>query len=148
MPLLRAIGDDLIIHPFEHPPKIGSLWIPETTKKRVNQGIVVHKGPLCSDDIEISDHVLFNGYTGDQVAIETTGKFFVIPESHIIAIVQPSDVVLMDVMTIKRLIQERFGELKSMEITSISDPDEFMEGIAQSLLDRIDTLSVAEGYEF
>ncbi len=139
------IGDDVIIHPFEYPDKIGSLYVPDQSKKRVNQGIIIAKGPLVSNDVDTSDHVFFNGYTGDKIAFESSGEFHVVPESHLICKVRNSKVVIMDTETVKRVISERFGELypqfgASMLIT--------LSGIEKSLLDRIDTISIAEGWEF
>jgi len=145
------IGNDCILHPFKYPEKIGSLHVPDRSKKRTNQGIIIAKGPLVSDDLDTADHVFFNGYTGDQIAIEGGGRFFVIPESHIICKVRNSSVVLMDTVTVKRIIEERFGEMRSInnalwvgDQTSESVYDE----IETSLLDRIDSITVAEGWEF
>lgn len=144
---LLPIGDDVIIHPFEYPEKIGSLYVPDNTKQRVNQGIIIAKGPLVSNDLDTADHVFFSGYTGDQIVLEESGKFFVIPEPHIICKVRRSSVVLMDTETIKRIIGERFGELASMTNTSQS-PQEFLDDVERTLLDRIDTINIAEGFEF
>ena len=83
------IGDDVIIRPFEYSAKIGSLYAPDQAKRRVNQGIVIAKGPLVSDDIDTADHV------------------FLDPRDH-----------------------DPLGDIES------------------SLLDRIDTISIAEGWEF
>ena len=139
------IGNDCILHPFKYPEKIGLLHVPDRSKKRTNQGIIIAKGPLVSDDLDTSDHVFFNGYTGDQIAIEGGGRFFVIPESHIICKVRNSKVVLMDTVTVKRIIGERFGELISQDIHPL---DLSLESIEKSLLDRIGSITVAEGWEF
>ena len=144
---LTPIGDDCIIHPFEYPTKIGSIWVPDRTRKRANQGIIIAKGPLVSDDLDTADHVFFNGYTGDQLAFEDHGKFFVIPESHIICKVNKSTVVLMDTETVKRIIQERMGELTSQWISGKIDTLTIAE-VEKSLLDRIDTITIAEDWEF
>jgi len=135
------IGDDVIIHPFDQPTKIGSLYVPDTAKRRVNQGIIVSKGPLVSDDVDTADHVFFNGYTGDKIVFEQGGEFFVVPESHLICKVRNSKVVLMDTETVKRVIQERFGEIKKFKNGTL-------DWVEKDLLDRIDTITIAEGYEF
>jgi len=144
---LRPIGDDVIIHPFEYPEKFGSLYVPNPSKKRVNQGIIIAKGPLVSEDLDTTDHVFFNGYTGDKIALESSGEFFVIPESHIICKVERSDVVLMDTETVKRIIGERFGELASITNTSQS-PQEFLDDVEKTLIERIESITVEEGWEF
>ena len=147
------LGNDVIIHPFEFPAKIGSIYIPETAKKRVNQGIIIAKGPLVSDDVDTADHVFFNGYTGDKLVFEDSSEFYVIPESHLICKVKQSNVMIMDTETIKRIISERFGELRSRndlrDWPLASDEwQEILNPIEESLLDRIDALAIAEGWEF
>ncbi len=148
MPIFPVpIGNDVIIHPLKYPAKIGRIHVPDRSKKRTNQGIIIAKGPLVSGDVDIADHVFFNGYTGDTIVIEDSGKFFVIPESHLICRVRNSKVVIIDTQTVKRIIQERFGELRS-SVVSIDDSDVFLDHAEQSLLDRIDSIAVAEGWEF
>ena len=152
MPIFQIpIGNDCIIHPFKYPEKIGLLHVPDRSKKRTNQGIIIAKGPLVSDDLDTADHVFFNGYTGDQIAIEGGGRFFVIPEPHIICRVRNSKVVLMDTVTVKRIIGERFGELHSSVSYSFASGSKIivtLEDIEQSLLDRIESITVAEGWDF
>ena len=140
------LGNDVIIHPFDFPAKIGSIYVPETAKKRVNQGIIIAKGPLVSDDVDTADHVFFNGYTGDKLVFEDSSEFYVIPESHLICKVKQSNVMIMDTETIKRIISERFGELRSRN--KQDNWQETLNSIEESLLDRIDTLAIAEGWEF
>jgi co-chaperonin GroES (HSP10) len=152
---LIPIGDDVIIHPFEEDirgSKIGSLYVPDQAKRRINQGIIISKGPLVSGDVSIGDHVMFSGYTGDTVSFIDGGTYFVVPESHLLVIVEESDVVLMDTRTVKRIIQERFGELRAMQRTVEASigKDWFIltNEIEESLLDRIDSITVAEGFEW
>jgi hypothetical protein len=54
--------------------------------------------------------------------------------------------MIMDTETIKRIISERFGELRSRN--DQDDWQEILNPIEESLLDRIDTLAIAEGWEF
>jgi len=142
------LGKDCIIHPFEYPAKIGSLYVPDRSKKRVNQGIIIAKGPLVSNDVDTADHVFFNGYTGDKLVFEDGGEFFVIPEPHIICKVRNSKVVIMDTVTVKRIISERFGEIRSMNIEGDNNFQTYVDDWEESLLDRIDSIAVAEGWEF
>ena len=141
------LGNDVIIHPIKYPEKIGHLYVPIPSKKRTNQGIIIAKGPLVSDDVDTADHVFFNGYTGDTIIIEDSSKFFVIPESHLICRVRNSKVVIMDTETVKRIITERFGELRSV-VVSIDDAETFLNHVEQDLLDRIGSIAVSEGWEF
>ena len=148
MPHPIPLGNDVIIHPFEYPAKIGLIFVPDPSKKRVNQGIIIAKGPLVSDDVDTADHVFFSGYTGDKIVLEGSGEFFVIPESHLICKVEGSNVRLMDTETVKRIIQERFGEIRSMNIEGDNNFLDYVDDWEESLLDRIDTITIAEGWEF
>jgi len=152
MPRPIPLGNDVIIHPFEYPAKIGLIFVPDPSKKRVNQGIIIAKGPLVSDDVDTADHVFFSGYTGDKIVLEGSGEFFVIPESHLICKVEESSVKLMDTETVKRIIQEGFGEVSSQtkfqEFLLEERDRDFLKDIETSLLDRIDTITIAEGWEF
>ncbi len=119
-------------------------------RSRVNQGIVVAKGPACrDDDVEIADHVFFNGYTGDKLALAEGGIFFVVPEHLVIAVKTTSTVVLIDTEMMKRIIQGRMGELRLMNRGNKDDSVElFIRDIEAALLERIDSITYAEGFEF
>jgi len=151
---LLPIGDDVIIHPLDRATKVGSIYLTDKTRleKRTNQGIIIAKGPLVSNDLDTADHVFFNGYSGDKLAFKDHGEFFVIPESHVICKVQNSTVVLMDTETVRRVIQERFGEVHHRELESHSTEGKkvsyWLKRIERDLLDRIDTITIAEGWEF
>lgn len=143
------IGDNVIVHPFEDQvrTKIGSLYIPDQAKRRINQGIVISKGPLVSDEIDIADHVIFNAYSGDKISFREGDFFIVVPETHIVAKLEQNKVRLINTETMKRLIQERIGELKTKQQAGY-DWGSTLGEIEQSLLDRIDSLITAEGYEW
>jgi co-chaperonin GroES (HSP10) len=70
--------------PLENPDKIGSLWIPEIAKERLNQGFVKYIGPDVVDS-KVGDYVLFSGYSGQVVSVENEGKLIVLPEDFIVA---------------------------------------------------------------
>lgn len=157
---LRPLGHDVLIHPIDNPEmsQSGSLHLPEREKRKViNQGIVIAKGPDVKEDIEIADHVYFNGYTGDeipaptgdQIALAKGGFFYVIPEEFIIAAKTTSTVVLIDTVMMKRIIQGRMGEIK---LKNEGNPDpslfQFLDELEEDLLHRIDTVTFAEGFEF
>lgn len=85
---VRPVRDLLYIIPLEPEVVLSSgLIIPETARKRVNQGIVKYRGPQTSGDIRVGDHVFFAGYSGDELIIEEEGKLILIPESFIEAVV-------------------------------------------------------------
>lgn len=151
MPKLRPIGSDCIIHPIDNPElSPGGLHLPEREKRSViNQGIVIAKGPDVGGDVDIADHILFTNYTGSKVALASGGIFFVIPYDFIIAILTNSDVILTDTRMMKRIIEGRMGELRLM---NRGNPDEsvelFLRDMEAALIERIDSITYAEGFEF
>lgn len=141
----KALGDKVIIHPIEAEAKIGSLFIPDPERHRVNNGIVIDIGK----DVKIikrGDHVLFPGYAGQKIALGDQGEFYILRETHIDCILIDSNVKLIDTETVKRLISERMGEYRAKLQKGADHNPSF--DIEQALLDRIDTLTLAEGREF
>lgn len=120
--------------------------LPEAFRKRPVRGIVIAKGPLVSKDIDIADDVITNAYSGEKISMEDGGIFWIVQEEDIHAVMTDSDVVLIDTETMKRLIQERRTEfcVKEDELAVSIIVTEF----AEDLLDRIDSLTRAEGFEF
>lgn len=142
---LKPLGKNVLVHPIEDPSttRSGLLYLPEQSKQRIDNGIVIAKGPLVSDNIQIADHVSFSGYSGEQIVHEEAGRFFLIPESHINAILLDEDsVLLLDSLTAIRLIKERMAELRQ-EDSGLS-----LDQIESSLVDRIEMLTTSEGFMF
>ena len=86
------------------------------------------------------DWPVFAGYTVDKITIADGGIFHVAHESHIDCVLVDSDVVLMSTEQVKEIVRRRFGELKQTGWN--------YDEVEQSLLDRIDTWTIAEGMEF
>ena len=148
MAFLIPVGRDVIIHPIERPSKIGMIHVPDSVRRRVNQGIVIAKGKDCKfDEIETSDHVMFNGYTGDKITLVDGGIFYAVPEQFIVGKVKNSNVVLMDTETVKRIITERLGEITGIEGIEGITISTLIE-LEKDLLERIDSITIAEGFEF
>lgn len=153
MPKIIPIRDEVVVRPLEHSAKIGHIHVPDTVqrKRKLNNGIVVAIGPLVSQfcKLEIGDHVGYGAYDGTQIALEN-GLFHILHEDSIMCRYIPSDVRLIDTQTMKKLIQERFGEVmkENMERTlmhrwQMTD----IQSWESAILDRIDTLPIAEGFE-
>jgi chaperonin GroES len=141
---LKPLGKNVLIHPIDDPSmtESGLLYIPDQAKQRTDNGIVVAKGPDVTEDIQVADHVMFSGYSGDKVSIEDGGIFFLVPESHIHAKLVPGGVMLIDQDTAIRLIKERMGEIRQQGEYSR------MENIEDALIDRIKMLTTSEGFLF
>jgi co-chaperonin GroES (HSP10) len=146
---LKPIAGKILVHPIEVSPFMSSGLIKPDMQRteRTKQGIVIGKGPLCSDDIEIADHVLFNPYSGDEIALGSGGFYFLIPEEHIIAIRLDSDVVLMDTETVKRLLNERKGEVLQKYMDDV-EKTRIASEIFESIIDRVNSITRAEAFQW
>ena len=147
MKRLVPLGNDVILHPIERPKKIGNIYIPNPERTKVNQGIVVAMGPKVKEDLDLGDHVLFNGYSGDQVTLVDSGKFYVIPDSHIVAKLEETKVRIVTTEAVKELIKARVGELRSKNSHFFAAKRVSID-IESDLLDRLDSLPLAEGFIF
>ncbi len=146
MPKLNPIGNDVIVHPFEQPEMTaGGLHVPDRSKRRQNQGIIIAKGPLVSDEVDVADHIIFSGYTGDKVVFEDSSPYFVVPEPLIIAVVENSDVILMDTVSLKAELEARKGEILSY---IGKDYEDVVKEVFESIFDRIDGFTMHRGFEF
>jgi co-chaperonin GroES (HSP10) len=142
---IRTLKDNVAIVPIEDDEKRGSLYIPEQAQQRVDQGVIVYKGPDVKE-LEIGQHVLFSGYTGDKISIEDDGIYFIIPEDYIIAIIIDDGAsLILPVGTIKGIIKARLGELRSRPSwEDVVTADEF----AEDIMDRLDSYITDAGFEF
>ena len=82
--MLKLQANKVAVVPLFDPDKIGSIYVPEQAKERVDQGIVKYCGPDC-ELVTIGDHVVFSGYTGTTVSIEGEGIMIILPEDFIAA---------------------------------------------------------------
>jgi co-chaperonin GroES (HSP10) len=116
-------------------------------KRKINQGIVVARGALVSDEIQVADHVLFNAYSGDKVTLASGGEFIVMHEHHLVAKLEKSDVVLMDTLTLNRILLERKHELMQKYMDDI-ERTRLVREVFENLSDRVSGITLAEGFEF
>ena len=91
--MLTALEDKVIIEPMFEPEMVGSLYIPDTSRARVNQGIVKYIGPSVTS-VHPGDHVLFSGYSGTTMKLEGEGTVIIMPEKMITAVLidEPFDI--------------------------------------------------------
>jgi len=144
---LKAPRGKLLIHPIRQPTKSeGGLHIPGNENKREAQGVIIHIGPGCVEDFEFGDHVLYNPYSGDKVVLESGGEFFVIHETHIIAVRTDSDVVMMDTETVVRLLNDRRGELMQKH-SGDREKTEVVRDVVDSVISRVEHFAREEGME-
>jgi co-chaperonin GroES (HSP10) len=150
MKVRPAASMKIVIHPIDHAPmsKGGLILTAEAQRKRkINQGIVISKGSLVSDDIQIADHVLFNAYSGDKIVLASGGEYIVLYEYHIVAKLEDSDVVLLDSISMLRILAERKFELMQKYAGDVKSTALVRE-VCENLEDRVRGISLAEGFEF
>lgn len=83
--MLQMLKDRVAIRPLSDPDKIGSIIIPETAKKRSDQGVVIYRGPDVKE-LKVGDHVLFPAYSGTKINVVDEGVYIVMPEEEISAV--------------------------------------------------------------
>lgn len=107
--MIQPIRDLVYIIPLEDKNKIGSLYVPETAKQRVDQGIVKYRGPL-SKHVKRGDHVIFSGYDGSQIVTEDDGLLYVMPEEFILACLVDGRAYVFSEGQIESLIADALGK--------------------------------------
>lgn len=133
--MIKIIRDQIAIVPIENPDMIGSLYIPDIAKDRLNQGLVKYRGPETSW-LKIGDYVLFSGYTGTLTHIEGEGKLIIMPERFVIAVLpEPKNVMVPGLFFRDRVnTQANTEELQQIlsDVLGDIDPD-----LAKTLADKL-----------
>lgn len=83
--MIELLDDRVAIIPVEDPDKIGSIWIPDTAKKKADQGVVKYRGKNV-EELKVGDHVLFPAYTGQKIAIHGEGVLYVMREEDVLCV--------------------------------------------------------------
>lgn len=92
--MLRPIGDKVVVEVFEEEEKTaGGIYLPDTAKKKPQEGRVVAVGPgrVLQDGtrapmaVKVGDRVIFSKYGGNEVEVD--GKeYTILDEDQIYAI--------------------------------------------------------------
>ncbi len=82
---MQMLDDKVAIRTLSDPDKIGLIIIPETAKRRSDQGVIIYRGPNV-EDLKVGDHVLFPAYSGTKVVVAEEGHFLIMPEEEIVAV--------------------------------------------------------------
>lgn len=92
--MLRPIGDKVVVEVFEEEEKTaGGIFLPDTAKKKPQEGRVVAVGPgrVLQDgtrapiSVKVGDRVIFSKYGGNEVEVD--GKAYtILDEDQIYAI--------------------------------------------------------------
>jgi co-chaperonin GroES (HSP10) len=86
--MIKLVQDRVAIVPIENPDMIGSLYIPEMAKERLNQGFVKYKGPDVKH-LKIGMYVTFSAYSGTLAYFEGEGKLIIMPEEFVTCELSP-----------------------------------------------------------
>lgn len=85
--MLRMPDDKVAVTPLFDTLRIGSIYIPEQARERVDQGIAKYVGEKCKL-VKPGDHVVFSGYTGTLLSLEGEGLLIILPEDYVVAVIE------------------------------------------------------------
>lgn len=78
--LPRPLGDRVLVRPEKHPDKFGSIYIPDTAKKKMLYGVVIAvgngnviNGERQELDLEVGDKVVYGEYAGGYDGFKING---------------------------------------------------------------------------
>lgn len=83
--MLKMLDDKVAIRPLSDPDKIGSIWVPDTAKRKQDQGIIIYRGPN-TENLLIGDHVLYPAYSGTKIVVGGEGTYVIMPEDEVVAV--------------------------------------------------------------
>ena len=83
--MLLMLRDRVAIRTISDPDKIGHIWVPDTAKRKSDQGVIIYIGDDVKE-LKVGDHVLFPAYSGTQVAVAEEGHYLIMPEEEIVAV--------------------------------------------------------------
>lgn len=143
---LRLLEDKVAVRPIEDPSvSKGGIWIPDEAKQRVDQGVVIYRGPW-TQHVRVGDHVLFSGYTGTKITVEDEGIFVLLREIDVMAVLEDDDAeVLFPMSEIQRLVMESLAEASHEETPATV---KIMEYLKDKVLTKFQEHIRAEGFEF
>jgi len=138
------LADRIAVAPLEDPEKIGSIIIPDIAKQRIDQGIIIYKGPEVRE-LKIGMHVLFSGYAGTKISVFGEGIIIIMPEDAVAAVVWESEDWVFTGRTLERIMDELIREASGEEgVEGWMLPSELKETISTRLRDHF----FAEGLMF
>jgi len=117
--MLQFLGRKVAITPIFDPDKIGSLYVPDIAKQRVDQGIVKYIGPDVVD-IKPLDYVIFSGYSGTQLKVDGEGMLIVLNEDFIVARIDDIPFTTVDGLYFRDRDRGYFGATYEEAINVIS----------------------------
>lgn len=79
---------NLLVMPFEDDGRVGSLYLPDSAKRTLNQGEVLAVGPTVSEEsngwFDVGDIVVFNQHTESRIQFDRQ-MYFIVPSDQVLA---------------------------------------------------------------
>ncbi len=90
--MITLTGDKVAMIPIFDPDKVGSIYIPDQAKERVDQGIIKYLGPdVPPEEYKIGDYCLFSAYSGTMIQLEDEGLLIIMPAEFLTCKLEPPD---------------------------------------------------------
>lgn len=90
--LYQPCMDLLMIIPIPDITQVGKIILPNKSHVQANEGHVIAKGPLCSDNIKVGACVLWDEHSEMRYSTDDDSmKFVTVRESSIALCIQPED---------------------------------------------------------
>lgn len=89
----KTHGTNLVVLPFQEAEKKGTIIIPDSAKKVLNQGTVLKRGAMCSEQIMEGDIVIFGLHTEYRITLDDQ-MYFVVKEEDVYLSADPKDLEL------------------------------------------------------
>jgi chaperonin GroES len=68
---LQPMNGRVLVQPFEAKDKTsGGIYIPDTAKEKLQEGEVIAVAKDATDEVAVSDHVIYKEFAGTEVKIE------------------------------------------------------------------------------
>ena len=68
---LQPINGRILVKPFEAKDKTSSgIYVPDTAKEKLREGEVIAVAKDATDEVAVSDHVIYKEFAGTEVKLE------------------------------------------------------------------------------
>jgi chaperonin GroES len=68
---LQPMNGRILVQPFEAKDKTsGGIYIPDTAKEKLQEGEVIAVAKDATDEVAVSDHVIYREFAGTEVKVE------------------------------------------------------------------------------
>ena len=92
--MLRPLSDYILIERIEAPEMKGRLYIPEQSKERPQEGIVIATGPGLIEDgkrqtmpVMVGEKILFGKYSGNDVKLDDK-EYVIMRASEVLGVLE------------------------------------------------------------